>query len=235
MGAISAPAIGIVTALEEEAECLAVLEGASGIRVRCGGVGPQRATIAAGALLADGCRAMVSFGIAGGLDPRLRPGTLVLAQEIATADGKRHAVDPAWRNGLRARLEGRLVTAAGLMIGSDRVIMTPADKAALHQATGAIAVDMESHAIAAAAEAARIPFLIVRAVSDPASGVVPPSALGGVSPEGRRQVAKVLAKLLRRPGDLPALIGLARAGRTGRRTLVRAAALAGPDFGIGRG
>src|SRR4051812_47691437 len=50
-----------------------------------------------------GCRAVVSFGIAGGLDPALAPGDIVIATGIVSDSG-RIAADAALVQGLLARL-----------------------------------------------------------------------------------------------------------------------------------
>ncbi len=226
------PPVGVVTALTEELHCLAKVAHAPQIHVVCGGVGPERAAKAARKLLAGGAGALVSFGIAGGLDPSLAPGTLVLADEIATNDGTRHATDPEWRHGLRAVLADMVAVVGGAMLGSDVVIKTPADKVNLYRTLGTVAVDMESHAVVKVAHEAGVPFLAVRVVSDPAAGLVPPSAIGAVTDDGRRRYGRVLSKLARRPQDLPALIRLGHSTARAKRTLVRVVELAGPSLGF---
>ncbi len=225
------PLVGIVTAMDVEARCL---RQGPGLAVRRTGIGTDRARTAAWTLIADGCGALVSFGIAGGLDPTLAPGTVVLAQSVAAPDGTTYPTDAAWSESLSRLVEGRVPVVGGTLVGSERVVMTPAAKQRMRSETGAAAVDMESHAIAAVALASSVPFLVVRAISDPAGTTVPKAALRGMSRDGRRRTGAVVAALLRRPAELPGLIRLRRDSARGLAALRRVAALAGPGFGLAK-
>ena len=87
---------------------------------------------------------------------------------------------------------------------------TPAAKALLFASFGALAVDMESGAVAEACVRAGKPFAVLRAIADPAGRGIPALAMRGLGPEGETRPLAVAAGLLRRPGDLPALIRLGR-------------------------
>ena len=86
--------LGVEVALKAEAECLArgqkVIEDfiylPEGIVIRLSGIGPERACLAAKALLERGVTALLSWGCAGGLDPKLSPGDLVLPKTVIAAD-----------------------------------------------------------------------------------------------------------------------------------------------------
>ncbi len=198
--------LGVVTGLKSEAACLPA-EGLALIGVVCAGASAGRAR-QAGLELADrGADALLSFGIGGGLDPKLTPGDLVIADRVIGPDGHRFDTDEAWRRRLR-RLDTPLAVAP--IAGSDRLVASAAAKRALHAATGAALVDMESHGVAAAAAARDLPFLAVRAVADPAGRAVPWCARAGVTPDGRTRPLMVLGRLCLHPWELPALIGLAR-------------------------
>ena len=83
------------------------------------------------AAIAEGAAGILSFGIAGGLDPTLPPGTAILAEAVI-AGGERWTADAAWRERLAARLpDARL----GDLAGVDLPVMTQADKQALAAAT----------------------------------------------------------------------------------------------------
>lgn len=224
--------LGIITGLIRETRCLCVLPAEGRPAVRCHGPGPAPAAEAARTLVGEGCQALLSFGIAGGLDPALGPGDVVVADQVVAPGGARYPTDAAWRNGLTALLGGQSALSAPLA-GSDRVVMEPAAKGRLFEETGAVAVDMESHAVAEVAAAAGVPFLALRAVSDTAAGTVPRSALKGVDRQGRDRPWAVARALLERPRELPALLELKRDGAAALKALRRVAALAGPGFGLG--
>jgi len=165
---------------------------------------------------------IVSFGVCGGLDPTLRVGDLLIAGAVVV-DGRPIATDRAWTAALAAALpEAR----RGDIAVGDVVVGSAAAKAALRRATGAAGVDMESHQVALAAEAAGLPFAVVRAVSDTADRALPQSALAGfktgAGADGEPDVGAVLWALARRPWELPALTQTALDAANARRTLRQA-------------
>ncbi len=63
--------LAVVTGMSSEA---ALLAAADSLLVRCEGPGPDAARRAAEGAVAEGATALMSFGLAGGLDPALAPG-----------------------------------------------------------------------------------------------------------------------------------------------------------------
>ncbi len=94
----------------------------------------------------------------------------------------------------------------GLIVGADAIAATPDRKRQLFTQTGALAVDLESAAVAEACAAAGKPFAVIRAVADPVHRRLPDLTLDALDEEGRSLPMKVAAGLLRRPFDLPGLI-----------------------------
>jgi hopanoid-associated phosphorylase len=175
-------------------------------------------------LIADGADGVVSFGIAGALDLALAPGTLVLAETVVEdGGGIRWAVDAAWRQALLAGLPAHVPRVGGTLVSVKAPATTAVAKSALFGASGAVAVDMESAIAGRVAAERKLPFLVVRAIADDASLGLPRAALAGASPSGAVRPWAVAAALARRPGDLPALLHLARATARARRTLAAAA------------
>ena len=80
-----------------------------------------------------------------------------------------------------------------------------------------VAVDMESHLVAKAAERLRVPFAVLRSVSDRDDQFSPPRPKLAV--DGRPNVAAVFRSLLARPLQLPALIRTAVHAETAFKTL----------------
>ncbi|MFI5018544.1 MAG: phosphorylase [Dongiales bacterium] len=169
------------------------------------------------AAIADGAAGILSFGIAGGLDPKLPPGTAILAG-AAIAGGERWTADAAWRERLAARLPKARI---GDLAGVDLPVMTQADKQVLAAATGALAVDMESHIAARLAAAHGLAFAALRVICDPAARAIPPAAIAGMQEDGGTDLGAILVALLRGPGQLPAMIRLAGDARTAFGVLAR--------------
>ena len=196
----------------------------------CSGPGSERAQAAAAQLLAGGARVLVSFGLCAGLDPALDAGDLMLAEAVIGASGQAIQTDAARRGALAARLsETGLRVVGGAVLGQERQIGRAEDKAALFASTGARAVDMESDGVAQAAEAAGVPFLVARAVADPAGRNLPRAALDATRPDGGIKLLKVLTTMYLRPWEGPAMVRLAYQARQAMNTLER---ISGPEGGL---
>lgn len=193
----------------------------------CCGRGPG---LAAGleSAMAPSCGGIISFGIAGGLDPALSPGTLVVATTVIGPAGA-FATDESWSHSLARALPNAV---AAPLLGLDVAAADPAAKARLFDETGAAAVDMESHIAGDVAARHGLPFAALRVVADPAGGRVPASAIAGLRPDGSTDVTGVLKSLLGKPGDLAALIRVARDTAVARTALRAAARRVGKGFGL---
>jgi adenosylhomocysteine nucleosidase len=213
-------AFAAVTGLAAEARIIERL----GLRAVATGGRAERTAAAAARLVAEGATALLSFGICGGLDPALVPGTLMLPRTVQSETGERYLADATAHRLCAGALGGTLVTQD--MLGADSIADTVARKAALFHRTAAVAIDNESHLVAAAAAAARIPFLVLRAVADPATRALPPAALIGLDDEGHPALLPVLRSLLAQPSQLGALLAIARDTQHALRALRSVASIA---------
>jgi len=228
--------VGIVTGLAAEA---AILRRAADARrsterplIACAGPGEAAARGAADTLAREGAEGLLSFGLAGGLDPSLAPGTVIAAAAVRSAAGESFATDPAWHVRFLSLLSGRPRALVADIASSAEPVATIAAKRALFAATGAAAIDMESMGVARAARAAQLPFLAVRVICDPAMRALPVAAIMAVGPGGRLRAGVVLARLALRPGDLPGLVRLMRDYRSAKARLRHIAAIGLPSFGL---
>jgi hopanoid-associated phosphorylase len=170
---------------------------------------------------------VISIGIAGGLAPALQPGRWVVAD--AVSDGSDTAsTDPDWTDWLASRLPG---PSKGLLLGLDSIVATAGEKAALHRATGAQAVDMESHIAARIARRHRLPFVAARVVCDAAGKTLPPAARVGMRADGRMDLLAVIRSLLAEPRQIPALIRTGLEAERSFRALLRGRRRLGPRLG----
>jgi hopanoid-associated phosphorylase len=208
-----------LTGLEAEARILR----RQGLAAEPCGADPVRAAAIAARLIDGGADALLSFGIAGALAPGLAPGALLLPRCVVTESGARYVVDAARHAALAKTLAANARVDERDLLGRDRVAMTVDDKAALFRASGAAAIDLESHIVAAAALGAGRPFVVLRAIADPADCALPPAVLVGLDRAGRAAPWPVLRALLKEPAQLPALVRLAFATRAALATLSRAA------------
>jgi adenosylhomocysteine nucleosidase len=212
-----------VTGLRVEAR----LAAGPGVRAVAGGGSAPALAAALEQALAQGAGAVMSFGIAGGLAESLACGTWVIARSVV-APAVRWPCDAAWLRILAARLPGALTAD---IAGVDAPIAEPAAKHALQRASGAAAVDTESHIAAALAAAHGVPFAAFRVVADSAGRLLPPAALVALAADGRIRGAAVLGSLARTPAQLPLLVRTAIDTATALRALSRGRRLLGHGLG----
>ena len=182
------------------------------------GIGGAAAALAARALIDAGVAALMTFGMAGGLDPKLVAGSVLLPAEVIARDGTRFATARAWRERLSTTLSLHCAVGAGAVLSSELSIDSPQAKASAFRDSGAAAVDMESASVARIAADHQLPFICVRVIVDTAADQLP-RAVVAASRAGRVQIARLLAGLMVAPGDLAALIRLARRYRSAMRVL----------------
>ena len=224
--------VAVVVGMATEAACLAAMP----VRVACSGARAQLARERAERLVAEGATALVSFGIAGALSPGLEPGTLILPKTVVgpsaagSLSGPVYEVDSAWYDQVMALAHARgFAMVAGVrLVGSNHAVTTATAKAALACATDSVAVDMESHVVAAVAREHGLPLLVLRAIADPADRAIPGPALAGLDPDGNARPFAVALRLLAAPWTLPALLRLAADSQAGLAALRRAVQCLGP-------
>lgn len=199
--------VGILCGLMAEAEALGPWRHHPTVTVAVSGARADVAEAKARILTAEGARLLLSWGVAGGLSPALEPGSLLIGSEVIEEGGARFPlVVPPDRWGRP-------------LLGGQRIITSPGEKARLHAETHADSIDLESLAVARIAAEAGIPALAIRAVADPAGRCVPAYLLNAISPEGRPRHGRVLAGLMLSPQSAPDLWRLRGEARRALRTL----------------
>jgi len=232
---------GVVAALDLEARSFrprsrrrdGLLEVGDGTLVAVSGVGRAAAVHAAGALVDAGATALVSWGLAGGLDPELQAGTICLPSMVVSRDGATFATDLHWREILTAAISQHLIVVSGTLLTSAVAIQDVAAKAAAFGETGAVAVDMESTGVAEAAALNKLPFVAVRAIVDTAGDTLP-LAVMAAGTEGPVRLTRLILGIASSPREIAPLLRLAKRYRAATRALgavARTGALAPLAFG----
>lgn len=217
---------GIVIALPEELATLTSRKLAKGeciklsddILVAYAGAGPNNAANAARLLIAKGADRLISWGCAAALSPQLQSGNLVIADQLFF-DQQVYEADKRWSHKLRSRLSERLAVTSGNLFTETRIVALSEEKRTIHRDSGAIALDMESGAIAKAASQANLPCLVLRAIADPADMDLPKAVEQALNSQGEVELPKLLRFLLTHPWELPALIRLGLHFRAAQKTL----------------
>ncbi|HEY4881673.1 MAG TPA: hypothetical protein VIH80_05790, partial [Steroidobacteraceae bacterium] len=191
------------------------------------GVGADNAARAAHELVAAGADALLSWGVAGALDPALGAGAVLLPAEVLRATAaagsvalQRYPTSRPWRERVAAALQLHAPASAGALLTSALPVAEAQRKARLFQDTGAVAVDMESAAVAQVAAEHQLPFITLRVIVDTASVCLPGSVMRMIEPAHAARSALWRAwTLASAPQHWGALLQLARASRLAQRAL----------------
>ena len=199
---MSKPALPVaIVALEAEAQTLR--DWPQGLDVRVSGPGQDAARRSALAAIEAAPPWIMSWGVAGSLDSNWRPGAIIRPAEVVAESGEVYASNTRSAPALR-------------MASTMQPVRSRMDRLALAERTHAVAVDMESAAIAAVCRDAGIPFVCVRAIADGCDVELPEWIDEAMAADGSLRPVQIARRLLTRPGTIHALI---RAGLQFRRAL----------------
>jgi len=218
---------GIVVALPEELSTLTSKKIDKGccvfitdtIILAYSGAGANNARTASELLIAQGATRLISWGCAAALGESLKPGDLVLADTLLDAEGARIGIPAAWHDFAKNLLSNTLKVHTGGLVESKTIVASGKDKKRLYTQTGAIALDMESIAIAKAALQNSLPFLAVRAIADPVNMDLPKAINHSLNNEGDIVLSKLLLFIALHPAELPGLVKLGLHFNAAKNTL----------------
>lgn len=206
---------GIIIALPDEissltskkinkGECIAIN---SNTLLALSGAGPENATKASELLLNKGANRLISWGCAAALHPDLKPGDLVLADNLLSADKQNLSINSPWLTHVTEQLSA-LDPITGTLAESHTIVADNIDKKTIHQQSGAIALDMESIAVVKTALHNNCPALVIRCIADPVDMSLPKAVSYALNNEGDIVLPKLLWFLFTHPSELPGLIKL---------------------------
>jgi adenosylhomocysteine nucleosidase len=218
---------GIVVALPEELSTLTSKKIDKGccvfitdnIVLAYSGAGADNARTASELLIAQGATQLISWGCAAALSETLKPGDLVLPDTLIDAEGNHLDIHADWLGFAKNLLSASLKTYTGSLVESLSIVATAKDKKHLHTQTGAIALDMESIAIAKVARRHNLPFLAIRAIADPVNMDLPKAINHSLNNEGDIMLGKLLLFIALHPAELPGLIKLGLHFNNAKNTL----------------
>ena len=226
--------VGIVTGLPFERDIV--------LRVgrRCGwadaaplvesaGIGGPEADHIIQKMADSGVSGVISFGLAGALDPDLSSGDLVLADRAVDPAGVEYRVAASWRVRLGIEFGSKERIVSGALFSGPEMISSREEKAALRQRSAAVAADMETAAIAAVSARLGLAFVAIRAISDPAAFSLPSAVMASAGGE-KVNLGRLALDVIRRPLQTGDLIRLGRHTRRACAALEKVCQTAGPKF-----
>lgn len=196
------------------------------LTVAVSGVGQQNAAHCAEAILdslAGKIDILIISGFAGHLEPvihffegfpvRSYLGNVIVVSDVITETQEKFRASPALFEAASnvsadAMTVESCVICGGPLITGDRVLITPQEKSALAERTGAIAVDMETAGAVRVAQERGIPWLAVRAITDGVNDELPLDFNALANSDGSVNRGRILRATLAQPHKIPALIRL---------------------------
>jgi adenosylhomocysteine nucleosidase len=230
--------VGVVTGLAMEARIISKAANQGGHHrphLQIAGPGAPSAQATVDHLIGEGAEAILSFGLAGGLDPRIQPGALIIPEGVLLPEQsglKLLETDRRWRTRLVDLLSSGTDVHENPLLCSFEPVLRVADKAKLHQDSEAGAVDMESALIARAAANRGVPFLALRAVSDCAATAIPAAAASAMTKGGRLNIWPIIVALATGQLNLLDLLHIGQQSQLAAENLSRAVHAALPAFSL---
>jgi adenosylhomocysteine nucleosidase len=190
----------ILAAIKQELAPLRKTLKSSDVRLVRTGVGLVKAERATRRHCA-GTDLIVSTGCCGGLVDQAPAGTLVIPQRVLYKEEEAPPPDITWQDRAHGIAEKQgLRLAIGPLITVDKALQSPHAKRDCHRRTGALAVDMETAAIARAAAEMDVPYVSIRVVLDGVEDILPEinptNSKGQLRPSGLVQMARRPRNLL---------------------------------------
>ncbi|MGE0108889.1 MAG: hypothetical protein AB7S81_03885 [Bdellovibrionales bacterium] len=195
--------VGVLCGLHAEAR---IADKLPHVLVGCSGARPERTRELTGYLIGKGVSRLISFGLAAGLNEHVEAGDLLLGATVVSLRGAWEA-DEKWNERFIECLPCYQCTPVW---GGDKLLKTAKEKFGISVRSGCLIADMESHIVAEMAVQARIPFNVIRAVSDPLGMDLPPAARLPLLEEGRPDIGAIARSVYEKPSQIMDLIRLGR-------------------------
>jgi nucleoside phosphorylase len=177
------------------------------------GVGPERAGSTLANILQESkskVDGVLVLGVAGGIDPQLETGDLLLADRYSLQNGAAQGAGQALKphsgmlqSAQQAALDLSVPIFDGGSLTVDHLVAEPQEREQLRTQYQVSSVNMEDYRAAEAAQNAGIPFLSIRVVLDTSSQKLP-----GYLPGLAKSPYKILTNVLLQPWRIPTMLSL---------------------------
>lgn len=190
--------VGFVTGINSEAK---ILESSNAI-VFCSNMMPRNVVSGTKKLISQGADLIISFGLAGALDPGLKSGSIIISTQVLTPSYKKISCNPS----LGIKIFNLKKSKSGVyfrpIVGSNYPITSATEKKKIFKNSKAAAVDMETHIAAQIAQKQRVPFLAIRSICDTANQNLPDFVATIIKNQKKLNILQVLRLIVSRPSEL---------------------------------
>lgn len=171
------------------------------------GAGSENATTASQKLISKGATKLISWGCAAALSANLKPGDLVIPNLIVSPTKNKIVLNSPCLDLFLEQLSGFNPNREPLT-ESLEIIASSAEKKSIFNQTQAVALDMESYAVATIAQQHNLPAIIIRCIADPVDMDLPAAVSSSLNQQGDVEITQLLKHLFFHPTELPSLIQL---------------------------
>ena len=210
--------LGIIAALPAEAKCLQSkkinflkpFEIEKNIFLCVSGIGYQSSLHAAKELIKLNVNGLISWGVAGGICKSVHSGDLILAKAVTNQE-KIYKISNKWHRKIENHFHNSFCKIlSGDIVSTKKICATSIEKTKLFKETGALAIDMESFAMAEIAKTNNLDFIIIRSIADDANLNLPEAVIENIDNFGRLKIVKFIISCLLRPTQISKIILLAK-------------------------
>lgn len=173
------------------------------------------------------CKAIISFGLCGGIGPEAQVGECFISTVMVTPTGN-YTSDPAWMD--RIFTKTHFPETHWWSSGEFNMANTTAQRWALYKKTGCQVIDDESAAVFEFAKKRGIAAMAMRAVSDALKDNLPQAVVNAINPDGTTNVWNVIKSVFFDPKQIGSLWNTYQEYQTSIKALEHAAVLVGPSF-----
>jgi len=191
--------------------------------VSLNGIGAKRADAGGQMLIAEGIDILVSWGSAGALHANIPLGALLLPGKVIDAFQNTFVAEENIYNKIKENIPAHIQVVHDPLAETSIALTDTLQKKAFREASGAVAVDMESGTLARLAHQHHIPFVVIRSVADTSTMQIPKSIFKSMSMEGKINFALLCQQLLLHPADCLALLRLSLGFGKAKNTLTQVA------------
>jgi hypothetical protein len=155
---------------------------------------------------------LISFGTCGGLSPALKVGDIVVSTSVVTSNDTYTSSD-----NLTDKLVGLYRT--GTVFSDNIAASTPSQRADLFSKYRGIVIDQESYKLAKLATTHKIPFIVIRSVSDDYSMTLPSVVSNAINLDGSINYLNVIGSIIKNPFQVNSLISVSKFFNTSIQSL----------------
>ena len=182
------------------------------------GIGQSNTLRAVNQLLSFGVDHLIGWGTTAGLSPTAIEGDLLIPDAIMIGD-KKYPTDQTFNVKILSHLPKGVRWHKGLIYASNDILGSVESKQELFARSHCLGADMESGVLAEAAAERKIPFNVIRSVSDPVNLGLPTPVMDSISESGDFILPSFIQSALLNPGDWGGIIKLARNFRKAQKSL----------------